>query len=1404
MKLTNVNKKRKSKKCLLAMLLAIVMAFMSVLATPTAALSYPVPDGAAVQSAETLARQASEEQQLTATLGETAGLQGFDGDLTLDNPSEVVEIIVQFVTPPAVALRLIAERGIALPADFSASGATFEEQALSAHITFGQQLLTIPVPHTGQPPVTLIAHHQLFNGVVMRVTAEMAALIAELPEVFAVTPHIIPVLEITATTDDTVIFPEKNVAPADGFFNNPNLMRTARDLFEIDYIHTALGITGAGIRVGMIDSGIDYTHPEFVRFLDETGSMPGWQYYAHDDSPGAHGTMTAGSIIAMAPEVELWSFRRISSNADGSIHSGLWAIEALEAAWGRDMDVIYTWGDGGWSPFSAFASAITMAVLDGIVVVVAAHNFGPGNFTVLGGANSPPSIAVGAGWAGNDIAIWDVHLWNYANFGIPIPSSGTDTIANFSGRGPTEFTYHIKPDIIGPGIDGISTTANGGYALFGGTSMAGPTITGIAALLVQAFPNAEPWEIKARMMNNGRPMIDLPAETVFTSGAGFVRPLEAIQGMAFATVEQYVPKHANPGLPFEMGIMSSLNFGIVTSHDGNTMAVTIHNHNDDVWTHDVQFNGSGVHTGAEFVITQTAPGVFEAEMIFASGTPFGMYEGNLIFSNGLQSLRLPFAAMFTADITDDFVDPILLAAVRQLTGLPVPFRIHAHNVSGITQLNLTNLGITDMSGIGHFIALNTLRVDHNYLTDPADVADFVGTNLIFWPQRGNLPANVMVEANYAYRGNVSVRGELWASGLWASISTQAATGFAFEYWQVIDGDVTIADATATSTIFAVPDTGEDVLVQAVFRPLVNPRTITPIVNAPGMGTITASTWLAEAGATIDIWINATHGNQIDSRYIDVIGVVLELIYETPTQQHLRFVMPDEDVVFSAHFVQRLWAAAVGNIAGGAMWIRTTEPSSAWVQNSMFVEEGDVVSIAAPLSGFVGWDAEQGGVTLLGERFDANFAYIYFVMLDEIAVVRALYEWDLLVGQPPVITHYDVPNGMIGEIFGHNGGGFRFFSQGGGTILLSILGYLPPGLVFNPFTGILSGTPTQGGVFDNFTIRAENQYGYQEIPLSITIGPLFGLQIFNNGNNNNQSLANAGLIRMWMQLDGASVPVPYAQLDVTATLPSGDCAMDFVRVNRIWNNMDYVNLIDVNKHAAWQTIYFTATLFGQTIDVVLINNMYFSMRAFNNGTCDEVPSMTGNIRIWTMLNGIGTPIPMNAVITAIDQDGNDASHLIMRNRLWCDILGWQPYYVNFDVSKLTNWEAITFSVTVFGQSVTILLVNNLFEIVPIFDMIAFNNGTCDEVPDLAGMIRIWTILDGIGTPIPMNAVIIAIDQDGNDVSHLITRNRLWCDILGWQPYYVNFDVSKLTNWETITFSVTVFGQNVQILLINNLA
>ena len=379
-----------------------------------------------------------------------------------------------------------------------------------------------------------------------------------------------------------------------------------------------------------------------------------------------------------------------------------------------------------------------------------------------------------------------------------------------------------------------------------------------------------------------------------------------------------------------------------------------------------------------------------------------------------------------------------------------------------------------------------------------------------------------------------------------------------------------------------------------------------------------------------------------------------------------------------------------------------------------------------------------------------------------------------------------------------------------VVILNNLFGIQPGETIEFYVFIRVPADHTGPVFDttgrlDITARSETNtdkyasVGGGEVNVPFTLS----FNIFNNGNNNNASLAALGVIRMWPQINGASANLTYANLTITAYDQDNNPAMQFIRVNRIWNNLDYVSLIDANKHAPWQYIDLTITYRGQVFEVRLINNMLFSMHAFNNGTCDEVPSMAGNIRIWPQLGGVSAPIPMSAVITAVDQDGQNASQFITRNRQWTDA-GWQNNYVNFDVDKNAPWETILFTVTVFGQEVEVLLINNLFVAAPtdVLGLNAFNNGDSRNASlDNLGITRIWTQLNGFNAIVPYaDLTVTAVDQDGNPAMEFVRVNRIWNN-LG----YVNLiDVTKRNaNWETINLTVTLSGQTVTLLLVNDL-
>lgn len=113
-----------------------------------------------------------------------------------------------------------------------------------------------------------------------------------------------------------------------------------------------------------------------------------------------------------------------------------------------------------------------------------------------------------------------------------------DTITDFSSRGPRSIDSLIKPEIAGPGANIISAEHGSGNKgiMFSGTSMSGPHLAGVMALLRQAHPELSVKELKALVLNNAKIMIQEEKGVIPVSlqGAGRVQIAESLSAKAIA------------------------------------------------------------------------------------------------------------------------------------------------------------------------------------------------------------------------------------------------------------------------------------------------------------------------------------------------------------------------------------------------------------------------------------------------------------------------------------------------------------------------------------------------------------------------------------------------------------------------------------------------------------------------------------------------------------------------------------------------------------------------------------------------------------------------------------------------------------------------------------------------------
>ncbi|KPB05834.1 peptidase S8 [Bacillus sp. CHD6a] len=170
-----------------------------------------------------------------------------------------------------------------------------------------------------------------------------------------------------------------------------------------------LGYTGEGVTVAVIDTGVDYTHPDLAPNFDE---YLGWDFVDNDADPqetpkgdprGAettHGTHVAGTVAAngtikgVAPDATLLAYRVLGPGGSGSTEN---VVAAIERAVQDGADVMnLSLGNSLNAPDWATSIALDQAMADGVVAVTSNGNAGPNNWTVGSPGTSREAISVGA------------------------------------------------------------------------------------------------------------------------------------------------------------------------------------------------------------------------------------------------------------------------------------------------------------------------------------------------------------------------------------------------------------------------------------------------------------------------------------------------------------------------------------------------------------------------------------------------------------------------------------------------------------------------------------------------------------------------------------------------------------------------------------------------------------------------------------------------------------------------------------------------------------------------------------------------------------------------------------------------------------------------------------------------
>ena len=195
-----------------------------------------------------------------------------------------------------------------------------------------------------------------------------------------------------------------------------------------------LGFTGKGVKIGVIDTGINLNHPDFFNQDQTSRFLKGYDFVDNDTVPqdtNGHGTQVTGIIAAdgqlkgIAPMTEIFSYR-VSSDGE-SVPSNL-IIKAINQAIEDKVDIINI-SLGVNMTHNKIDEAVNNAINQGIVVVAAAGNSGPEKSTIGSPARNPNAVTVGATYNNQDSSMVSTLVVGETQFQV-LPMLGTDIISD--------------------------------------------------------------------------------------------------------------------------------------------------------------------------------------------------------------------------------------------------------------------------------------------------------------------------------------------------------------------------------------------------------------------------------------------------------------------------------------------------------------------------------------------------------------------------------------------------------------------------------------------------------------------------------------------------------------------------------------------------------------------------------------------------------------------------------------------------------------------------------------------------------------------------------------------------------------------------------------------------------------
>ncbi|HZX03692.1 S8 family serine peptidase [Kribbella sp.] len=270
------------------------------------------------------------------------------------------------------------------------------------------------------------------------------------------------------------------------------------------------GYDGKGVKVAILDTGVDLNHPDLAGKVVESQSFVAGQTVQDGHGHGTHvasiiagsGAASGGKYKGVAPGAELVIGKVLSNEGEGAasdIVAGMdWAAHS-----GAKVISMSLGGTAGPKDQDPLVEAVdTLTAQTGVLFTIAAGNSGPGASTIGSPGDAASALTVGA-------------------------VDHNDAITSFSSRGPA-VDGSLKPEITAPGSEIVAARAAGtsmghpvdaNYTSASGTSMATPHVAGAAAILAEEHPDWTPAQLKDQLISTAK---TTPDTSVLAQGAGRV------------------------------------------------------------------------------------------------------------------------------------------------------------------------------------------------------------------------------------------------------------------------------------------------------------------------------------------------------------------------------------------------------------------------------------------------------------------------------------------------------------------------------------------------------------------------------------------------------------------------------------------------------------------------------------------------------------------------------------------------------------------------------------------------------------------------------------------------------------------------------------------------------------------